>query len=146
MEQYEKMYLYKRIVKAKLFIDNHYAENIDLNNIAHEAYFSKFHFVRLFKSIYGKTPHLYLTAVRINKAKELLKKNLPILDACLLVGFDSPTSFTAVFKKITGSTPSAFQNGQKIKKQQISNEPLSAVPNCFATTYGWSEKIAISKS
>jgi AraC-like DNA-binding protein len=140
MEQYEKMYLYKRIVQAKLFIDNHYAENIDLNNIAHEAYFSKFHFVRLFKSIYGKTPHLYLTSVRINKAKELLKKNMSILDVCLLVGLDSPTSFTAVFKKITGSTPSAFQNGHRIRDQQITNEPLSVVPNCFATTYGWLEK------
>ena len=146
MEQYEKMYLYKRIVQAKLFIDNHYAENIDLSNIAHEAYFSKFHFVRLFKSIYGKTPHLYLTAVRINKAKELLKNNLSVLDVCLLVGFDSPTSFTATFKKNTGSTPSAFQNGNKIRKQQISDKPLSVVPNCFATIYGWSDKIAISES
>lgn len=146
MEQYEKMYLYKRIVQAKLFIDNHYAENIDLTNIAHEAYFSKFHFVRLFKSIYGRTPHLYLTTVRINKAKELLRKNMPVLDVCLLVGFDSPTSFTAVFKKNTGSTPSAFQNGHRIKKQQISEEPLSVVPNCFTETYGWSKKIAISKS
>ena len=139
MEQYEKMYLYKRIVQAKLFIDNHYAEDIDLTNIANEAYFSKFHFVRLFKSIYGKTPHLYLTSVRINKAKELLKKNMSVLDVCLLVGFDSPTSFTAVFKKNTGSTPSAFQNNHKIRKQQISDEPLSVVPNCFTTTYGWSK-------
>jgi AraC-like DNA-binding protein len=140
MEQYEKMYLYKRIVQAKLFIDNHYAESIDLTNIAHEAYFSKFHFVRLFKSIYGKTPHLYLTAVRINKAKELLKKNMPILDVCLLVGFDSPTSFTAVFKKNTGSTPSAFQNSHRLRKRQINEEPLSVVPNCFTTTYGWARK------
>ncbi|HEV8512777.1 MAG TPA: AraC family transcriptional regulator [Cyclobacteriaceae bacterium] len=140
MEQYEKMYLYKRIVQAKLFIDNHYAEDIDLNNIAHEAYFSKFHFVRLFKSIYGKTPHLYLTSVRINKAKELLKKNMAVLDVCLSVGFDSPTSFTAVFKRNTGSTPSAFQNGHRIRKQQINDEPLSVVPNCFTTTYGWAKK------
>jgi len=140
MEQYEKMYLYKRIVQAKLFIDNHYTENIDLTNIAHEAHFSKFHFVRLFKSIYGKTPHLYLTSVRISNAKELLKKNMTVLDVCLLVGFDSPTSFTAVFKKNTGSTPSSFQNSHRLRKQQISAEPLSVVPNCFTETYGWSKK------
>lgn len=60
-DQYPKMYLYKRIVQAKLYIDNHYANNIDLNDISDEAYFSKFHFIRLFKSIYGKTPHQYLT-------------------------------------------------------------------------------------
>src|SRR6478609_10814921 len=140
MEQYEKMYLYKRIVQAKLFIDNHYTENNDLTNIAHEAHFSKFHFVRLFKSIYGKTPHLYLTSVRTNNAKELLKKNMTVLDVSLLMGFDSPTSFTAVFKKNTGSTPSSFQNSHRLRKQQISNEPLSVIPNCFTETYGWSKK------
>ena len=72
-EQYPKVYLYRRIVQAKLFIDNNYAENIDLDNISDEAYFSKFHFIRLFKNIYGKTPHQYLIFVRIEKAIELLK-------------------------------------------------------------------------
>ena len=51
MEQYEKLYLYKRIVQSKLFIDNNFADNIDLDKIADQACFSKFHFVRLFKSI-----------------------------------------------------------------------------------------------
>ena len=74
-EQYPKIYLYKRIVQAKLFIDNNYAEDIDLDNIADEAYFSKFHFIRLFKNIYGSTPHHYLRQVRIEHAKQLLAKN-----------------------------------------------------------------------
>ncbi|PZR36256.1 MAG: AraC family transcriptional regulator, partial [Azospira oryzae] len=74
MEQYEKRYLYKRVVQAKLFIDQHYAEHIDLNNIADQASFSKFHFIRLFKTIYGKTPHHYLTQVRIDQAQLLLMK------------------------------------------------------------------------
>src|SRR4051812_16543227 len=97
LEQYPKIYLYKRIVQAKLFIDNHYAEKIDLNNIADEAHFSKFHFIRLFKSIYGKTPHHYLTQVRIDKARQLLTKNISIAEVCCAVGFDSMTSFTGLF-------------------------------------------------
>ena len=55
MEQYPKIYLYRRIVQAKLFIDNHFGEDIDLGNIADEAFFSRFHFIRLFKTIYNKT-------------------------------------------------------------------------------------------
>ena len=139
MEQYERMYLYKRIVKAKLFIDSHYAHNIDLTNIAEEAYFSKYHFIRLFKSIYGKTPHHYLTKVRIENAMLLLAKEIPVADVCSMIGFDSPTSFTAVFKKIIGKTPSAFQNEQRIKKQLANTNPLSVVPNCFAETHGWTK-------
>ena len=38
-ELYPKIYLYRRLVQAKLFIDNHYADQIDLGNIADEAYF-----------------------------------------------------------------------------------------------------------
>ena len=68
-ELYPKVYLYRRIVYAKLFIDTHFAENIDLDNIADEAFFSKFHFIRVFKDIYKKTPHQYLSFVRIERRK-----------------------------------------------------------------------------
>ena len=81
-EQYPKVYLYRRIVQAKLFIDSNYAKPIDVDNISDEAYFSKFHFIRLFKKIYGKTPHQYLTVVRIEKSLELLKNNIPVSEAC----------------------------------------------------------------
>ena len=140
MEQYEKMYLYKRIVQAKLFIDSHFSESIDVSNIADEACFSKYHFIRLFKSIYGKTPHHYLTQVRIDKARLLLTEGNTIMDVCVSIGFDSPTSFTAVFKKVVGKTPSVFQNNQKAKQQAISANPLSAVPNCFAESHGYIKK------
>ena len=94
LEEYPKIYLYRRVVQAKLYIDSCYAEQIDLNNISGEAYFSKFHFIRLFKSIYGKTPHQYLTAVRIGNAKQLLQENKSVTDVCTLVGFDSLSSFS----------------------------------------------------
>src|ERR1051326_1608859 len=109
MDQFPKIYLYRRIVQAKLFMDAHFSEDLDLNNIANEASFSKFHFIRLFKSIYGKTPHQYLTNVRIENAKILLAKQFSVTEVCFSVGFDSVTSFTALFKKIVGMIPSAFQ-------------------------------------
>jgi len=139
MEQYEKIYLYRRIVKAKLFIDSHYAENIELNNISGQANFSKFHFIRLFKSIYGKTPNNYLVKVRIDNARLFLTKGESVLTTSILVGFDSPTSFTGAFKKLTGQTPSAFQKEQERKRIAISNNPLLAIPNCFAETHGWTK-------
>lgn len=139
MEQYEKLYLYKRIVQAKLFIDSHYAESIDLSNIADEAYFSKFHFIRLFKTIYGKTPHNYLTSVRIENAKILLTRGLPVSTVSLMVGFDSSTSFTAVFKKMAGTPPSVFQSELQIKQREMAGNPLSAIPQCFAASHGWAE-------
>lgn len=139
-EQYPKVYLYRRIVQAKLFIDNNYADNIDLNNIADEAYFSKFHFIRLFKKIYGKTPHQYLIVVRIEKAMQLLRNNNPVSGVCYAVGFESLSSFSGLFKRIVGVTPSVFLAEHQQIQLQILKTPLKFVPGCYAYQNGWDEK------
>ena len=138
-DNYPKIYLYKRIVEAKLFIDNHYSENIELNNIADCAHFSKFHFIRLFKTIYDKTPHQYLTKVRIENAKAFLQKGISVTDTCFEVGFDSVSSFSGLFARSTGVSPSAYQHQFKIRQEQIRNQPLQFIPNCFAEQKGWKQ-------
>ena len=55
------------------------------------------------------TPNQYLILVRINKAKELLKKDNSVLEVCFAVGFDSPTTFAGLFKKLVGSSPRSFK-------------------------------------
>jgi AraC-like DNA-binding protein len=139
-EEYQKVYLYRRIVQAKLFIDHNYGGNIDVDNIADEAFFSKFHFIRLFKKIYGKTPHQYLTFVRIEKAMELLQEDKCVSEACNSVGFESLSSFSGLFKRFVGVTPSAFLAQQQQRKLQISKTPLLFVPGCFAYQHGWTEE------
>ena len=139
-DAYPKVYLYRRIVQAKLFIDNNYSENIDLDNIADEAFFSKFHFIRQFKKIYGQTPHQYLKTVRIEKAMQLLRTNLTVSEACYAVGFESPGSFSSLFKRIVGVTPSAYLLRQQQIKAQILKAPLDFIPGCFAEKKGWKEK------
>lgn len=132
MEQYPKIYLYRRIVQAKIFIDSYYAHNIDLDNIADEAFFSKFHFIRLFKTIYNQTPHQYLRTVRIEQAKRLLAEAIPVSAVCFSVGFDSTSSFTGLFKRIVGLTPSAYQHQQLKRKNDMAATPLKFIPHCFA--------------
>jgi AraC-like DNA-binding protein len=139
-EQYPKVYLYQRIIQAKLFIDNNYADRIDLDNISDEAYFSKFHFIRLFKKIYGKTPHQYLIFVRIEKATMMLRTGKAVTEVCYAVGFESLSSFGSLFKRIVGSTPSAFLEEQQQMKIQIAKSPLKFVPGCFVSQNGWDEK------
>lgn len=138
-DSYPKVYLYRRIVQAKMFIDRHYADEIDLNNISDEACFSKFHFIRLFTSIYGKTPHQYLQSVRIEKAKELLKAGKTVSEACFSVGFQSGTTFSGLFRKSVGESPSNFAARHKTTREQIRQTPLSFVPGCYAYQHGWLE-------
>src|SRR5258708_2809350 len=128
-ELYPKVYLYRRIVYAKLFIDKHFDEKIDLDNIADEAFFSKFHFIRLFANIYKKTPHQYLSSVRVEKAKQLLATGMTAANVCYAVGFESVSSFAGLFKRMTGQTPAAYQTAQYKRKKDIAIAPLKFIPN-----------------
>lgn len=139
MEQYPKIYLYGRIVHAKLFMDRCYSKKIDLDNISDEACFSKFHFIRLFKSIYGKTPLQYLTKVRIEKAQLLLQQDKSVNEVCFLVGYDSVSTFSGLFTKIVGKTPSEFSVNNRQRKAEILSNPLAFVPKCYAFMHGWTE-------
>ena len=132
-----KIYLYRQVVQAKLFIDSNFANPIDLDTIADNASFSKFHFIRLFKKIYNQTPHQYLISVRIEKAKLLLQTEVEITHVCFSVGFDSISSFTGLFKRITSTTPSFYRQLQLKRKEEIRSTPLKFVPHCFAQQNGW---------
>jgi AraC-like DNA-binding protein len=131
------IYLYRRVVQAKLFIDSNYHSHINLDNIAGEAYFSKFHFIRIFRNVYGKTPHQYLISVRIEKAKLLLQSGSPVAKVCFGVGFDSISSFTGLFKKVARVVPSVYQRQAMEVKASMESAPLRFVPGCFAESNGW---------
>jgi AraC-like DNA-binding protein len=128
-QQFPKVYLYRRIVQAKLFIDANYQQNIDLNNICGEAYFSKFHFIRLFKQTYSKTPHQYLMQVRIEQARLLLNQGIPAGRVCYAVGFDSVSSFSLLFKRLIGHPPSVYQQSELLRQAEMSRVPLKFIPN-----------------
>ena len=105
-----KSYLVDQVMQAKQYIDVNFADSLDLDRISGAGCCSKFHFIRIFKKIYGRTPHQYLISVRIEKARQLLKVQKSVTEACFAVGFDSVSSFTGLFKKMVGVTPSAFKN------------------------------------
>ncbi|HEY6244180.1 MAG TPA: AraC family transcriptional regulator [Pyrinomonadaceae bacterium] len=139
-ESLPKLYLYRRIVQAKLFIDANFAEPIDASDIADEACYSKFHFIRTFKSIYGRTPHQHLTHVRVEKAKEMLEAGVSVTETCFSVGFDSLGSFTGLFKRRVGLSPSAYSRQQINRKEEIRQEPLRFIPGCFAMQFSSSRQ------
>jgi len=137
LDIHPKMYIYRRIVEAKRYIDAHYHEQIDLSNISDQAHFSRYHFLRLFKEAYGKSPHRYLTEVRLSHARRLLKKGLAVKTVCFEVGFNSVPSFVTLFRKSVGCTPHTFMKQEHAAALRKMETPMSFVPNCFVESYGW---------
>jgi AraC-like DNA-binding protein len=130
------MDLYHRIVRAKLFIDQHYDSPLNLNRLSDEACFSKFHFIRLFKKAYNRTPHQYLVQRRLEKAKErLIHDNVRIADVCTAVGFESTTSFSLMFRAHTGETPALFRLRAMQKQKLQREEPEKVIPFCMASMF-----------
>jgi AraC-like DNA-binding protein len=127
--------LYERIVAAKVFIDENYQKQINLETISQNAFISPYHFHRLFSKVYKRTPHQYLTFKRIEKAKDLLAQNKPVIDVCNEVGFESLGSFSVLFKKEIGFAPTYYRNMAWLKKQQAKEEPKRFIPHCFVESY-----------
>lgn len=102
--------LYKRLLRARDFIESSYTSEIPLTRIASEAYLSPHHFLRQFKLLFGKTPHQYVVSKRLELAIRLLQDNsLSITEICSKVGFESLGSFSWMFKKRFGVSPDQYR-------------------------------------
>lgn len=127
--------IYQRIAAAKIFIDKNFHESIDLDEISQQAFFSRFHFHRLFTKIYHRTPHRYLTIKRLDRAKDLLAENKAVTEVCNEVGFESIGSFSILFKKEIGFAPTYYRNMAWLKKQKQKEHPRKFIPHCFIESY-----------
>ncbi|MEO5946290.1 MAG: AraC family transcriptional regulator [Chitinophagaceae bacterium] len=128
--------IYQRIISAKIFIDENYQDNIDLEQISKQAFLSRFHFHRLFTHIYKKTPHQYLTATRLEAAKLLLaKEGISITDVCNEIGFESLASFSNLFRRQSGYSPQYYRNIAWLKKKLSKEQPKKFIPHCFFEQY-----------
>ena len=95
---------------AKQYMQNHYMEGINLEEVAGIVGFSAGYFSGLFKKEVGIGFAEYLIQLRMEKAKELLKgTNENIKDICTQVGYSDLKHFTASFKKYTGIKPGEFR-------------------------------------
>lgn len=91
------------------YMENHYADNIQLDDLLLMTNFSKSYLLRSFTRQIGVSPYRYLQTIRIDRAKKLLEKGIPPIDAAALTGFADQSHFTNFFKEFIGLTPKQYQ-------------------------------------
>ena len=87
------------------YIDQHLAEDLDVDALAEAFYISKYHMMRLFHQETGFTVHSYLSHRRLLYARELMNGGMRATEACYRCGFRSYSSFTRSYGKYFGTTP-----------------------------------------
>ncbi len=101
------------IARAIEYIEQHYADQFDMKQLASMAYFSSSHFRSVFRQHAGISPLEFLNQHRIEKAKELLLKTaLNVAEIAYQVGFHDAGYFTRMFRKSEMKTPLAFRKSQ----------------------------------
>jgi AraC-like DNA-binding protein len=116
----------RRMLRARDVMDRRYAEPLDIPTLASVAHLSASQFGRVFKQVYGETPHRYLQRRRIERAMTLLRQtDRPITDVAFDAGFASLGTFSSTFSRIVGQSPTEFR---------VRHEPV-AVPSCFIATW-----------
>lgn len=92
------------------YINEHYNENITLDDMAKISGYSKYHFSRIFKRYTNYSLYKYVNARKIEQAEKLLiDENLTITEVALRCGYSNLSSFIRMFKIIKGCTPTEFK-------------------------------------
>lgn len=119
---------------ARDMADRRYAEPLELEALAAAARVSKYHFIRCFSAVYGRTPGQYVTERRVERAQDLLRAtNLTVTEICMLVGYSSLGSFSTRFRELVGTSPSEYQ-------QRYTAQGVPRIPGCFVFMHGLSDR------
>lgn len=98
-------------------INENFNKKLNLEKLAKDIHVSKNYLCCLFKQKTGFTPCYYLNILRVNHAKELIKKDKTFDYISYDCGFCSHSHFSTTFKKITGQSPSAYKNSLYVNKK-----------------------------
>jgi len=104
------------IRRARDILQTRFNETVTLSELAAASHLSRFHLVRSFAEGLGLPPHAYQIHVRIERARELLRKGMHSGQVASLVGFSDQSHFTRHFKKIMRVTPSEYARGIASRK------------------------------
>jgi AraC-like DNA-binding protein len=121
----------RHLLRARDFVDRHYAAQIGVDEMAAAAGLSRAHFSREFSRTFGESPKAYLMTRRLERAAALLRNtDHTVAEICLDVGLTGLGSFTTSFKQHFEKTPTEYRESFPPAVAQV------LIPACYVRTYG----------
>ena len=100
----------RRLFRVLDYIDRHLEGDLTLDSVASVACLSRFHFARAFRQAVGQSPHRYVIARRLERAKVLLiEGEAPLVEIALALRFSSQANFTRAFRQAAGMAPGQYR-------------------------------------
>lgn len=109
-KEYSKGMKTEKIRLIRDYIDENYLTNIMISDLSRISKMSKYSLIRQFENSLGLTPHQYITNLRVNYAKNLLKGNKNLSEIAVESAFYDQSHFIKCFKEYTGVTPKKYRN------------------------------------
>jgi AraC-like DNA-binding protein len=102
------------VKRIRAYLDEHYAEDISLEQLAALVHWSPFYLLRVFRREVGLPPHAYLESVRVRQAQNLILRGLPLAQVAYDTGFSSQSHLTNSFKRHIAVTPGQYAQQRNI--------------------------------
>lgn len=119
---------------------------LSVHQISRRAGIAPHHFIRLFRAVFGETPHQYRSVAQIERAKHLLiLTDQTVTEVCMAVGFSSLGSFSTRFARRVRVAPSVFQRRHRAPAGQPRCLPPELIPGCLSLMALLPPQKAISK-
>jgi AraC-like DNA-binding protein len=110
---------------------------LSIEDVAREIEISPFHFIRQFEAVFGSTPHQFRIRSRLDRARVLLALGQhSVTDVCMEVGFSSLGSFSDLFTRRLGETPSAYRRRTRVMVSVPGRLPRQLIPGCLSLMAG----------
>ena len=123
---------FRRLCRARELLLDVRESPLSIKDLAREVRISPFHFIRQFEAVFGETPHQFRQASRIELARHLLATGQQsVTEVCMEVGFSSLGSFSVLFTRRVGETPSAYQRRMRPMVTVPGLVPRELTPGCL---------------
>lgn len=113
------------LVRVREYLDECPVGDLTLSDLATLADLSPSHLSRSFRRAFGIPPHAYLVQARVHRARDLLRRGMPIVEVAAVAGFADQAHLTRHFRRLVGVTPGTYRSMGRIVQDRPDSRPLS---------------------